>query len=142
MFTGSTPKDGNFQMISNFTSGIEYYYNVAANTCDLYGLNYWSDWCYGSYNQQTYLQSVMVGEEHADVWQKAGTPFTWTNTQHSCVPVSTTRIDTGEATFFYNFHEGAPDASVFNVPVACVRAQEALKDVKTLKPALPHHRIF
>jgi hypothetical protein len=135
--SGSTVKDGHFQMISNFTSGIEYYYNVALNTCDLYGLNYWADWCYGDQNKQTFQQSVTVGNQIADVWSQEGSPFTWSNTRHSCIPVSQTRADTGESTFYYNFKAGAPDASVFVIPDACKRSEAAM-DLKTLKLAPAH----
>ncbi len=141
-FTGTTPKDGHFQMISNFTSGIEYYYNVATGTCDLYGLNYWSDWCYGSYNAQTYQKSIHVGSEVADVWGKESTPFTWTNVKDTCAPVSQTRTDTGESTFYFNYKVGAPDASAFVLPAACAAKHAELKDKSSLKPALPTHKAF
>ncbi len=140
--TGTGTKDGYFQMISDFNSGIEYYYNVNAGTCGLYGLNYWADWCYGSVNKQSWLQSVVVGTQKADVWVQEGSPFTWSNTQHSCVPISNTRVDTGEATFYFNFQGGAPDASVFALPAPCKRAAEELADKKSLKPAPAHHAHF
>ena len=38
---GNSTFDGTFQMFMNFTSGAEYYYNVNANTCGAYGLDYW-----------------------------------------------------------------------------------------------------
>jgi hypothetical protein len=138
--SGTGTKDGYFQMISNFTSGIEYYYNVNANTCDLYGLNYWSDWCYGEINKQSWLQSVVVGTQVADVWAQEGSPFTWTNTRHSCVPVSQNRVDTGEATYYYNMNVGAPDVSVFALPEACKRAEQTV-DLKSLKTSPAHHRL-
>jgi hypothetical protein len=139
---GTGTKDGYFQMISDFNTGIEYYYNVNANTCGLFGLNYWSDWCYGSVNKQSFLHTEIVGTQKADVWVQDGTPFTWTNTQHSCVPVSNTRTDTGESTFYYNMQVGAPDASVFTLPAACKRAAEAMVDKKDLKAAPAHHSHF
>jgi hypothetical protein len=133
---GVTPKDGYFQMFSNFTSGIEYYFNVHANTCDLYGLNYWSDWCYGAKNQQTYLTSVTIGSEVADVWGEEGNPFTWTNARGSCTPVSSVRADTGEGTFYYDMRVGAPDPSNFVLPAACVtRAAELAQTNAKLAPS-------
>jgi len=129
-------------MFSNFTSGIEFYYNVATDFCDLYGLNYWSDWCYGSYNQQTYSKSIHVGSEVADVWAKEGTPFTWTNARDTCAPVAQARTDTGENTFFFNYKAGAPDSKVFALPQACIDALGAMKDKSSLKPALATHKAF
>jgi hypothetical protein len=140
--SGMTPKDGHFQMFSNFSNGIEYYYNVAANTCDLYGLNYWSDWCYGSVNNQVHLTQVKVGHETADVWAMPGNNdvFTWTNTRVDCLPVGFTRVDSGELTVFYNFKEGAPDASFFQLPSACIRKEEEmLKSGKKLPQSTRHH---
>jgi hypothetical protein len=143
---GSTPRDGWFSMYSNFTSGIEYYFNRAKGTCDLYGLNYWSDWCYGSANAQVYSYNVTIGNEVADVWTQAGSydPYFWTNARDSCVPISQFRRDTGESTFYFDFKEGAPDASVFVLPAACVKSEMEFRgrngDVKSLpKAPVPHH---
>jgi hypothetical protein len=123
--SGTTPRDGSFQMYNNFTSGIEYYYNTVTGTCDMYGLNYWSDWCYGTINNQVYGMEEMIGNEIADVWGQSGPndKFYWTNTRKSCVPVSQVRGDTGEATFYYNFKAGTPDSSAFALPEACVRKE-------------------
>ena len=133
---GVTAKDGYFQMYSNFTSGIEYYYNVHANTCDLYGLNLWSDWCYGSVNGQTHQGSFQNGDEIADVWGQEGNPFNWTNNRKSCTPVSLVRSDTSETTFYYNMVTGAPDSSVYELPAACVtKAAEVEKSGVKLVPS-------
>jgi hypothetical protein len=123
-------------MYSNFTSGIEYYYNVYANTCDLYGLNYWSDWCYGSKNSQTYLTSVTIGNQLADVWGQQGNAFTWTSTRGTCTPVSSVRADSGEGTFFYDMRVGAPPQGFFELPAACVnRAAELARSNTKLAPS-------
>ncbi len=46
---GTSTIDGNFQMLSNFTSGIEYYYNVNEGSCELYGCNLWQVLCHFFY---------------------------------------------------------------------------------------------
>ena len=49
---GNSTDDGIFDMWMNFTSGYQYYYNRNTGQCDLYGLDYWNDWCFGNkYNQ-------------------------------------------------------------------------------------------
>ncbi|CAF0779537.1 unnamed protein product [Adineta ricciae] len=49
---GNTTFDSTFDMWMNFTSGRQYYYNRNTGSCDLYGLDYWNDWCFGNkYNQ-------------------------------------------------------------------------------------------
>ena len=49
---GNTTFDGAFDMWMNFTSGNQYYYNRNTGACDLYGLDFWNDWCFGNkYNQ-------------------------------------------------------------------------------------------
>lgn len=68
--SGTTVKDGRFQMFNEFKTGIEYYYNVNADTCALYHLNLWSDWCYGSANNQVWRAEARVGDQLADVWGK------------------------------------------------------------------------
>jgi hypothetical protein len=139
---GVTVKDGYFQMFNNFTSGIEYYHNVNAGTCDLYGLNYWADWCYGSVNAQTLHASSTVGYLTTHIWEQKDTPFLWTNIESGCVPYSMGRIDTGEKTIFSNMKVQAPDASVFQLPAACVRAEAALKSIKDLQKAPEHHNVL
>jgi len=135
--SGVTAKDGTFQMISNFTSGIEYYYNVNANTCGLYGLNYWSDWCYGAINNQVHKQEMPVGSKIADVWGEENSPFTWTSVrgESSCSPVAMSRDDAKESIHYYNMVEGQPDASLFVLPAACQRRMEEMtsEQLKNLK---------
>lgn len=141
---GVTAKDGSFQMYSNFTSGIEYYYNVNTNKCDLYGLNYWSDWCYGSLNNQESTSSIPVGHDIADYWRLAGdanSVFTWANLRTDCTPLSMKRSDTGETTSFYNMQIGAPAASVFQIPQACVRKQAELMSQKLPAAPADHHQL-
>lgn len=139
-------------MYNNFTSGIEYYYNVAADSCDLYGLNLWSDWCYGAANQQYFSKSITIGVQSASVWAQEGSPFTWTSTYSTtpsvtasavCVPMAQHRLDSGESTYYYDMKVGAPDASVFALPTACVRAEETLLQGSKSLPVSPaHHKHF
>lgn len=132
--SGTTTRDGAFQMYSNFSSGIEYYYNVNADTCDLYGLNYWSDWCYGKENSQEYVTEIVMGSETADVWTMRGSDFTWTNQRTQCIPVGSNRASTGETTVFYNYKTGTPRASAFELPEACTEAARKVDRV-ALKPS-------
>ena len=157
---GTTTKDGTHQMFNDFASGIEYYYHAAEDTCDLYGLNIWSDWCYGAYNSQTRSAlPVRVGDQLADVWSMdGGNDFFWTAVRGSCTPVSKVRSGTGagassataEATYYYNMRQVLP-ADYFDLPQACVAALDALEtassasgtDKKAAIKALPlapaHH---
>lgn len=129
---GVTPKDGSFQMYNNFTSGIEYYYNTVTGTCELYGLNIWMDWCYGSINSQVLSSSITIGNQIADVWKlnSDNNIFTWTNTRDTCVPVGNSRLDTGENTLFYNYIPStSPSAKVsedHTLPAACVKKHQSM----------------
>lgn len=143
---GETTKDGSFQMYSNFTSGIEYYYNAVTGSCDLYGLNYWSDWCYGTANSQHYVSSITIGTSVADVWGMStgdsASPFTWTNQREGCVPIGMNRADTGETTSFYNAKKGAFCPSRYEMPQACTDEARRLTEVaaqqgKQLRETLP-----
>lgn len=126
---GVTTKDGSFQMYNNFTSGIEFYYNTVTDTCDLYGLNYWSDWCYGASNSQSHATTITMGTQISDVWnmqtESVQSPFTWTNQRESCVPMGMNREDTGETTVFYNFKVGQFCPRHYEMPQACYDALEA-----------------
>jgi hypothetical protein len=130
--SGVDVKDGYFQMFNNFTSGIEYYYNVHAGTCDLYHCDLWDNWCYGSANQQTHYDEIKMGSETADVWGMDGTDFTWTNQRKQCIPVGMNRGSTGETTVFFNYEASAPADSDFELPVACLEKARQLHDVKSL----------
>lgn len=135
---GITSIDGHFQMFSNFTSGIEYYYNVNANTCDLYGLNYWSDWCYGTINSQTYMSSITIGSQISDIWTMNGSDFTWTNQRDQCIPIGMNRVSTGETTVYYNHKAIKPDSTLFNLPTACTDAFKKLHNNNFNKKLLKH----
>ena len=124
---GVTTKDGRFQMFNDFKAGIEYYYNVNEGTCDLYGLNLWYDWCYGSVNSQVWRQEARVGDQMADVWGMEGNDFYFTNIQGSCTPVSKARGYNGESTFYFNMIEGQPEAGFFDLPSACLTAKKNLR---------------
>jgi hypothetical protein len=121
---GLTVKDGKFQMFNEFKSGIEYYYNVNADSCDLYGLNLWNDWCYGSLNNQVWQAEAKVGDKTADVWGMTGNDFFFTNLQDSCTPVSKTRSSDGEVTHYFNMAAAPPVDGFFDLPVACVQAKQ------------------
>lgn len=141
---GITTKDGAFQMYNNFTSGIEYYFNVHADTCDLYGLNLWSDWCYGEANAQAPISVINIAGQTADVWsmKEPESPFTWTNARHGCIPVGMSRVDTSENTVFYNYQVGAPPSDFFDLPQACLDAESSrLQSGKPLEPSPQEHSI-
>ena len=139
--SGTTAVDGSFQMYSNFTSGIEYYYNTVTGTCDLYGLNYWADWCYGSVNSQTPVTTISMAGEICDVWGMDGSDFTWTNQRGECIPVGSNRATTGETTVFRNYKVGPVCPKMFELPAACVDASARFTgDVKSLPPLPSKHR--
>lgn len=117
--SGTTVKDGKFQMFNEFKTGIEYYYNVNTDTCLLYHLNLWNDWCYGPVNNQVWHDQVRVGDQNADVWSMDGNDFYFTNIQDSCTPVSKARGNNGEVLMYYNFVEGPPVDGFFDLPAAC-----------------------
>lgn len=133
---GQTVKDGRFQMFNEFKTGLEYYYNVNADTCALYHLNLWNDWCYGSTNNQVWRSEARVGDQLADVWGMDGNDFYFTNTQQSCTPVSKARSSNGETTYYFNMVEGAPPSGFFDLPSACVTALQQHKTTGQAASAL------
>jgi hypothetical protein len=118
---GVTVKDGRFRMFNDFKAGIEYYYNVNTDSCDLYGLNLWNDWCYGSVNSQVWRGEARVGDQAADVWGMEGNDFFFTSTQQACTPVSKARSSSGETTHYFNLEESL-EPGFFALPAACVSA--------------------
>lgn len=111
-------------MMNDFKCGIEYYYNVVTDVCELYGLNLWSDWCYGAVNSQQNRDTVRIGSAIADVWNMNGNDFLWMNDRASCTPISKVRQATGEATYYYNMQTELP-SDYFALPQSCVDALAA-----------------
>lgn len=140
--TGTDVKDGYFQMFNNFTSGIEYYHNVHANTCDMYHCDLWDQWCYGSVNSQQHATTIKMGSETADVWQMHGNDFSFTNQRKDCIPLGMNRATTGETTVYFNYEARAPVASDFDLPEACLKKARLMQDVTSLPHSprtSPHH---
>ena len=128
--SGTSIYDGNFTMISNFTSGIEWYYNVNDNSCAGYGLDLWNEWCFGSsYNQS---ETLLNGEiscfntmnsdiKNCTQWVNDEMFFQSYTTQAlkgACLPASTVRT-TGEQWLYYDAKVGSWPSSLLNVNSAC-----------------------
>lgn len=139
---GTTAKNGHFQMFNDFKNGIEYYYNVATNNCDLYGLNLWYDWCYGAINHQVHRDEIRIGDETADVWGMDGNDFLWSNTRESCTPVSRFRPSTAETIFYYNLQSDYLPVDYFDLPQACVEEAARVNNNGTLTTSPITHRFF
>jgi hypothetical protein len=99
---GNTTFDGAFDMWMNFTSGYQWYYNRNTGACDLYGLDYWNDWCFGNkYNQSEDFVAADVrctspfGPTHqCNQWRNGEFTFE-TYATNECLPSSISR-PTGE----------------------------------------------
>ncbi|CAF0732325.1 unnamed protein product [Adineta steineri] len=95
---GNSTYDGVFDMWMNFTSGYQYYYNRNNGTCDLYGLDYWNDWCFGNkYNQSEDFVAADIqctspfGPTHkCNQWRNGEFLFE-TYAQSECYPSSISR---------------------------------------------------
>ena len=138
--SGETAKDGSFKMFNDFKNGIEYYYNAVTDTCDLYGLNLWYDWCYGSINHQVRVDEMRIGDEISDVWGMDGNDFHWSNTRDSCTPVSRFRTTTGETIFYFNMQEDYLPDDYFDLPSACVEEASRRVNLKNLTVSPSSHQ--
>ena len=116
---GTSIYDGQFSMISNFSNGIEYYFNVNNNTCALYGLDYWNSWCFGAeYNQSEVLTNLntkcindMNNAKECKQWINQGFIFqsyNGANNGEQCLPSSISRQD-GEVWLYHGFKPGPFD---------------------------------
>jgi len=113
---GITIYDGHFQMYNNFSNGIEYYYNVENNTCLLYGLDIWQDWCYGDGQTEEYLETIDIGGAVSNLWTDGD--FTFGGAQSDCRPVL--RARDGALTIYYNVTYGIEFPDVFTPPEICL----------------------
>nr|ACC43943.1 unknown [Philodina roseola] len=127
---GNTTYDGTFDMWMNFTSGYQYYYNRNSGACDLYGLDYWNDWCFGNtFNQSEDFVAADVRcsggrspHERCDQWRNGGFLFeTYANNQ--CFPASISRQNGERYEYFEGRTEPIPP-SVFVPNPVCVKKRE------------------
>jgi len=124
---GNASYDGSFDMWMNFTSGYQWYYNRNTHTCDLYGLDYWNDWCFGNkYNQTEDFVAADVqcisqfGPEHqCNQWRNGEFVFE-TYATNECLPSSISRPN-GERTDYIRGRIGPIDPEVFIPNEACHR---------------------
>jgi len=123
---GTTIYDGHFRMYMNFTNGYQWYYNVATGSCDLYGLDYWNDWCFGTPgNNQHFVGTVAIGEQTYNEWTSPEGDFSWISSQQNCVPAMFVRSPPGYLSVYFNYQNGIRDPKVFVPPAACHRATKA-----------------
>ena len=127
---GNTTNDGTFDMWSNFTSGYQWYYNRNTGSCDLYGLDYWNDWCFGNkYNQSEDFVAAGIrctsqfGPTHeCNQWRNGEFLFE-TYATPDCLPSSISR-PTGERIDYFRGRIGPIDPSVFVPNAACHRVMK------------------
>jgi hypothetical protein len=135
--SGSNIYNGNFTMVSNFTSGREYYYNINDETCLLFGLDLWNQWCYGAtYNQSEMLlheniacsnpNTIGVGgaQQNCTQWGNGEFVFeaySYMMSAGTCLPSSLIRITNGEKWFYSDakIGSGSIPPNAFAPPPAC-----------------------
>jgi hypothetical protein len=124
---GNTTYDGIFDMWMNFTSGYQYYYNRNSGACDLYGLDYWNDWCFGNkYNQSEDFVAADIqctspfGPSHkCNQWRNGEFLFeTYATTD--CLPSSISR-PSGERFDYLRGSSGSIPPSTFVPNPVCLK---------------------
>lgn len=134
--TGIDIYTGHFQMFSNFSSGIEWYYNVNTGECEEFGLDYWNDWCYGTVGQsQTFYSQNEFNGQTVNTWQNG--EFFYTSSSSSCLPVINSRVS-GDLTMFYDVNTSPIDPSVFIPPAVCHTKTTISSDIKHQRKTSPN----
>jgi len=113
---GNSTYDGTFVMWLDFSSGIEWYYNVGTGKCTAFGLDYWNDWCYGEMENTQYSGALNIVGTLCDYWGSGD--LYYSNAQYSCIPATKTRHSTGEFTLYYGYFP-AVDPTKFIPNPAC-----------------------
>lgn len=125
--TSGTTDNGSFRMYSNFTSGIEWYYNVVTNECAEYGLDFWNDWCFGDAgSSETWTSDGACpsgSETSSEVchFYRNG-PWQFSATTDGCFPRSMVGSPSGsvqQAVYYLDSTEGPIDPSIFKAPAVC-----------------------
>ncbi|UJR25680.1 hypothetical protein I4U23_007031 [Adineta vaga] len=127
---GNTTFDGTFDMWMNFTSGRQYYYNRNTGACDLYGLDYWNDWCFGNkYNQTEDFVAADVQctspygpSRHCHQWRNGEFLFETLATS-DCLPSSISR-PSGERIDYIKGSIGPIPPSTFVPNPVCVKQKK------------------
>ncbi|CAF1138874.1 unnamed protein product [Adineta steineri] len=114
-----------YNMWMNFTSGKQYYFNVNNQTCHLFGLNCWNDWCYGNtYNQTeqflTANKSCSSGSSRlCNQWQNGD--FLFESTSSGCYPSILSRVSSNERTVYFDAKDGPIPSEVFQPNPICFK---------------------
>ena len=113
-----------YNMWMNFTSGKQYYHNVDNNSCHLFGLDYWNDWCFGNtYNQS---EDFLIADascysgafDYCNRWKNGD--FLFDATKVGCYPSALTRLSNGERTIYYNQKNGPFTPDIFKPDPICL----------------------
>ena len=124
---GNSTYDGTFDMWMNFTSGYQWYYNRNTGACDLYGLDFWNDWCFGNkYNQSedfvaadVKCSSTLQPASQCNQWKNGEFVFE-TFATNECQPSSISRPN-GERTDYFRGRSGPIPSHVFVPNPVCHR---------------------
>lgn len=127
---GNSTYDGAFDMWMNFTSGYQYYYNRNTGSCDLYGLDYWNDWCFGNkYNQSEdfFAENVTcsgstTSGNRCNQWQNGEFLFE-TYATDECLPAGISR-PSGESYEFLKGYVGPIPPSTFDPNPVCLKQKK------------------
>ena len=140
--TGTTAANGRFTIISNFTSGDGYYFNVVTGKCMLggaFGLDLWNEWCFGSaMESETYtMDGDCPAPGTGSCHFYANGDWTFGATTDQCFPASiTAKPNSGnfaEVTYF-GAKTGPISSSMWTTPPACLAAKAAAVAAAAGKP--------
>lgn len=140
--TGKTYYDGSFRYYSNFTSGLEWVYNVVTGECTPYGLDFWNEWCYGSLSSENFASYETIGTTSVSVFTQNGAGWVRKATTDQCIPVMhshSSAVNHGITTIFKNFIPYVtPD--VFELPSTCVLKPHLHASQLPKSSTLEHHK--
>lgn len=132
--TGTTASNGQFTIISNFTSGDGYYFNVNTGKCMLggaFGLDLWNSWCFGSSDEsEKFAYSApcqQQGSGSCNYYMNEDWAFSAT-ADSQCFPDSIIGAQNSgnAATVTYSGAKAGPiNPDMWDVPAAC-KAAEAM----------------
>ncbi|UJR20092.1 hypothetical protein I4U23_023225 [Adineta vaga] len=118
----------NYNMWMNFTSGKQYYHNVNNNSCHLFGLNYWNDWCYGNTFNQTEdftksnISCTFDLSNNCNQWINGD--FLFESTLNRCYPSSLFRLSSNEKTIYFDQKDGPFSPEIFQPDPICLKQNQ------------------
>eukprot|EP00026_Physarum_polycephalum_P018163 Phypoly_transcript_19645.p1 GENE.Phypoly_transcript_19645~~Phypoly_transcript_19645.p1 ORF type:complete len:203 (+),score=21.84 Phypoly_transcript_19645:74-682(+) len=106
---------------TDYKKGVEYYYLPLNNSCEPYGPDQFTEWCYGPISVgQNFVSNITIAGSACTVWENTQNDMKWISSDSECLPVMRQHAD--DTFIFYDSTIGV-EPSDFVPPTICTNSQ-------------------